>query len=310
MRKHAQLPHHHGEHAHAGLPAHQQRLQTALGAGEVSGKEKVQHLKDAVFQRGGDHRLDVFHQNLRAPAGVVGQFVHLAAQTGEVAPGSEGQMGDRLLGDGLFQRLQPRVCPAQQLGVGKRLKAHLRAAFFQRLRELFAPVGLAAHGKDGHAALWRVFQPVQHARGFALLVARLAAQKRRPVAHFHDAAFAHEGQRLRRLDDLRRRRPFQHRLVELFQPLGQERAPQRPQRLALEVLLRPAEQIDALQRPAFQLRVKFLPGHASSSGVRYVETATVPSSKSSAVTAPHSSVRRTSASVPARRLSSASAGWP
>ena len=33
--------------------------------------------------------------------------------------------------------------------------------------------------------------------------------------------------------------PFEHRLVELFQPRGQQRAPQRPQRLALEVFLRP-----------------------------------------------------------------------
>ena len=310
MGEHAQLAHHHGKHAHAGLPAHQERLQAAFGAGEVAGKENVQHLKDAEFQRWGDDFFDILHGDLRALADVVGQFVYLAAQAGEVAPRGEGQVGDCLLRHALPDRLEARVGPAQQFRVRKRFKAHFRAALFQRLRQLFAPVRLAAHGKDHHAARGRVLQPIEHARGLALFIARLAAQERRPVAHLDDAAFAHERQRLRRLDDLRRRRALEHRLIELFQPRGQQRALQRPQRLALEVFLRPGKQIDALRGILLQLGVEFLPGHASSSGKRYVEMETSQLLWSWAVTAPHSSVRKTLASVPSRRSSRAWAGWP
>ena len=251
VREHAQLAHDHGKHAHAGLPAHQQRLQAAFGAGQIAGKEEVQHFKNAEFQGGGDDRLDILHGDLRAFANVVGQLVHFAAETGQVASGRKGQVGDRLLRDALAKRLEARARPAQKLRVGKRLKAHLRAALFQRRGQLFAPVRLPVHGEDHDAACGRSLEPVEHARRFAFLVAGFSAQKRGPVAHDDQTALAHERQRLGGFDDLCRLRAFERRFIELLQSRGQQGALQRLYRFALEVLLRPGEQVNTLQGVLF-----------------------------------------------------------
>ena len=268
MREHAQLAHNHGKHAHTGLPAHQQRVETALGARQITRKEEIQHFKHAEFQRGGYDFLNVLNGNLAALADIVGQLFDFPAQARQVAPGGESQMRRRRLRNGFPQGFEAGVCPTAKLCIRKRIKTHLRAVLLERRRQFLAAVRLSAHQKDQHARGGWVFQPLEHARGLVLLAPRFAAQQRRPVADNHHAALAHERQRLRRVDDFQGGSALQRRLVELFQARRQKRFCKRPQRFALEIFLRAGKQIDALQIARLDLRIEFLPGHGLSSWVR------------------------------------------